>query len=288
MKEYFSHDFNARNDPELQRVLLKLGHEGKSVYWDLVEMLYENGGFLFLSQCEVYAFALHTKPELIQSLVKDFNLFKTKGDRFYSDSVIKRMNKRIEKSEKARRSAMQRWGVENETVEEEPQSEPIADVEQPLCERIETGCEGNAIKEKESKVKESKVKKIKENKSLFFTLLKETFLELYHQKTGQDYYFSAKDAGQLAQLEKKLEHSIKTSGKTPDEQIMRDSLRVMVLSHGQRWIDDNLSISIINSKYNEIVAAIRQRRGGGALSGIKAELLEQLRTQTSGETTEGG
>ena len=40
---YFSHDYGSRNDPKLVKVLMKLKQEGKGVYWDLIEMLYEQG-----------------------------------------------------------------------------------------------------------------------------------------------------------------------------------------------------------------------------------------------------
>ncbi len=110
---YFSHDFGARNDPKLQKVLMKLGHVGKSVYWDLVEMLYEEGGYLNLNECENYAFALRTDCDCIMKLIKDFDLFKYDKNKFWSDSILRRLVKRNEKSEKAALSAKKRWEKPN-------------------------------------------------------------------------------------------------------------------------------------------------------------------------------
>jgi hypothetical protein len=106
---YFSHDFGARNDPKLQKVLMKLGHEGKSVFWDLIEIIYEQGGKLLLSECDNYAFALRTTEGCILSLINDFDLFKNDGKYFWSDSINDRLNKRNAKSIKAKESAIFRW-----------------------------------------------------------------------------------------------------------------------------------------------------------------------------------
>jgi hypothetical protein len=134
MKSYFSHDEGARNDPKLVQVMMDLGHEGKSVYWDLVEMLYEQGGYLMLSQCKSYAFALRTSCELILKLVNDFDLFKEDGEKFWSESALRRLGQRNSKSEKAKASAAKRWGSSERNENAlPPQSE------------------GNAIKGKEIK-----------------------------------------------------------------------------------------------------------------------------------------
>lgn len=106
---YFSHDYGSRNDPKLQKVLMKLGQEGKGVFWDLVEMLYEQEGYLLLSDCESYAFALRSDTDCISSLINDFKLFENDGERFWSNSVLNRLNMRKEKSNKASEAALKRW-----------------------------------------------------------------------------------------------------------------------------------------------------------------------------------
>lgn len=147
---YFSHDFNARNDPKMQKVLMKLGQEGKGVFWDLIEMMYEQGGYLLLSECDSYAFALRTTCECIASLINDFGLFLKNEIKFWSESVLKRINIANEKSKKASESANSRWNKKEENT----------DALQSECERIENLCESNAIKE--SILKETKINDIKE------------------------------------------------------------------------------------------------------------------------------
>ncbi|MEJ5993467.1 Lin1244/Lin1753 domain-containing protein [Pedobacter sp. Du54] len=111
---YFSHDYSARNDPKMQKVLMRHGQQGKGVFWDLVEMLYEQDGYLILSEIDSYSFTLRTDSKLIDSLIKDFDLFGTDGISFWSDSVLKRLSIRKEKSEKAKASVNSRWGEKKE------------------------------------------------------------------------------------------------------------------------------------------------------------------------------
>ena len=98
MKPYFSHDEGARNDPKLIDVMVTLGHEGKSVYWDLVEMMHEQRGYLCLGQLKNYAFALHTTVGVMQALVNDFGLFVNDGDKFWSETALRRIEQRNEKA----------------------------------------------------------------------------------------------------------------------------------------------------------------------------------------------
>ena len=37
---YFQHDYNARNDPKLQALIVEMGVAGIGIYWCLVEMLF--------------------------------------------------------------------------------------------------------------------------------------------------------------------------------------------------------------------------------------------------------
>lgn len=142
---YFSHDLGARNDPKLQKVLMRHGQAGKGVFWDLVEMLFEEGGRLLLSDIESYAFALRTTNDIIMSLISDFGLF-DKDDRFFwSNSVGRRIEERNSKSQKARESAQERWSRANALKLD--------------ANALRIECEGNAIKEK-------KGKEIKEEKSI--------------------------------------------------------------------------------------------------------------------------
>lgn len=137
---YFSHDYNARNDKKLMKLKLKHKMRGIGIYWCLVEMLYEEGGKLSLSDMEVLGNEFREKKNLIEDVIKSFELFENDGEYFWSKSVNGRLSKRFEKSLKASESAQLRWRNAN---------------------GMRSHSEGNAIKErkvKESKGEESKVK----------------------------------------------------------------------------------------------------------------------------------
>jgi hypothetical protein len=142
MKEtfYFSHDFNARNDEKIKRLLMRHGMSGYGVYWSIIEDLYMNANAL-RTECERIAYELRVDEQLVKSVIFDFDLFVFDDQNFGSLSVQRRLDERFEKSAKARESANKRWNNAN---------------------ALQTQSDRNAIKE--SKVKENKVK---ENKNIY-------------------------------------------------------------------------------------------------------------------------
>ena len=114
MKEtfYFQHDFNARNDPKLQNVLMEHGCAGLGVFWCIVEQLHEQDGILPLDGIKGIAFALHVEPKVVESIIRDFDLFECDDESFWSESVNKRLKKRVEIKEKRKKAAQHRWGSE--------------------------------------------------------------------------------------------------------------------------------------------------------------------------------
>jgi hypothetical protein len=144
MKEYFSHDYHARNDSKMIQLIMKHGLEGVGAYWCIVEMLYESEGYIMQSECERIAFELRTQCDLIKSLIGS-DLFEKDTEKFWSDSIHRRLSIRDEKSGKARESAYKRWN--NKEINTDANA-------------MRTQCDGNAIKVNKSKVKEKKQKEI--------------------------------------------------------------------------------------------------------------------------------
>jgi hypothetical protein len=137
---YFTHDYNARNDRKLVKVRLKHRQAGVGIYWSLVEMLYEEGGKMLISDTSLIAVELREKEVAVRSVINDFGLFESDEQYFWSNSVKRRLDKRLEKSEKAKESAAHRWQNAN---------------------AMRTDSDGNAIKER--KGKEIKGKKRRES-----------------------------------------------------------------------------------------------------------------------------
>jgi uncharacterized protein YdaU (DUF1376 family) len=121
---------------------MKLGMEGIGIYWCIIEMLYEQNGYISLSNIEAIAFELHTECERIKNVLQGYELFKFKEDKFFSESVLRRLRKINSKSEKAKKSAQIRWNK--------------ADASN--ADAMRTQCNGNAVnKIKGNKIKEDTV-----------------------------------------------------------------------------------------------------------------------------------
>lgn len=147
---YFSHDYNARNDSKIKKLLSKHGYPGYGMFWAIIEDLYNNANAL-PTDYDSIAFDLRTTPDVIKSLINDFDLFVIDANHFGSLSVERRLNERNDKSVKARESARNRW---NKIKDDANALKSDANALQPQSE-----C--NAIKEsivKESKGNESKEK----------------------------------------------------------------------------------------------------------------------------------
>jgi len=152
---YFSHDYNARNDEKIKRLIRKHGMQGYGVFWSIVEDLYNNANALRMDY-EGIAYDLRSDSDLVASVVNDFDLFIFNGDYFGSNSVQERLEQRNDKSAKARKSASYRWDNAN---------------------AMQTQSDSNAKKER--KGKEIKGKEIKEINISF-----DIFWDLYDKKVG--------------------------------------------------------------------------------------------------------
>lgn len=154
VNEYFSHDYHARNDPKLQKLQAKMGHDGKGIYWDIIELLYEQGGKLLVSEIETYAFSIRCEKIAFQNVISDFDLFTNDGEYFWSASVLKRLKLRGIKSANASKSANKRW-KKQDAIALPTHSDRIANA-------LPTQSDRNAIKEKKRKEKNIKEYEIKE------------------------------------------------------------------------------------------------------------------------------
>jgi hypothetical protein len=149
---YFSHDSNARHDPKITAMRGVYGSEGYGWYWMLIEMLRESDGYKLDMQSKYIfnAFALQMQSDalqiknFVQDCINEFNLFQSDGNFFWSESLLRRMEFRDEKSEKRRKAANVRWEKERNSKEK--------------CKTDANASENNAngMQEKESKVNKKK------------------------------------------------------------------------------------------------------------------------------------
>lgn len=112
---YFSHDYNARNDEKIRDLMREHGMIGYGLFWAIVEELYHNTNVL-RTQYKRIAYDLRTDEILVKSVVEDFGLFVIKDGFFSSNSIQRRIEQRQVKSAKARESIKKRWDSKNTNV----------------------------------------------------------------------------------------------------------------------------------------------------------------------------
>lgn len=160
---YFSHDYNPTSDPKIQALIGEYGAVGYGIFWRIVEMLHEDE--LHKLQCKKYIYLalakqMLTSVEQVESIIKNcidtYELFKTDGDFFWSERVMRNINKRTELSNK--RSKAGKMSAE--------MRKNLTSVEQ-----VSTSVQQNPTKER--KVKENKVNENKENKEIKETISKD-------------------------------------------------------------------------------------------------------------------
>lgn len=163
---YFSHDSNARSDPKMIAMMDKYGLEGYGKYWVIVENLRDEAdhrlpkkNYMFTALAVQMQCERNAVEEYVSDCINEYELFESDDDFFWSNSLLKRMNLKEEKREKAKKAAQKRWEKANEDkgLKNNKENE--------VCERnadaMQMQCEPNAIKGKERKRKEI----LKENKS---------------------------------------------------------------------------------------------------------------------------
>lgn len=168
---YFSHDYNARTDVKIRKLMRLHKCAGYGVYWSIVEDLYNNANVLPLDY-ESIAFELREDESLVRSVINDFDLFVINGDVFGSMSVKKRLDLRNKKSKKAADAANKRWDTYRKNAN-----------------TMQTHSDSNAIKER----KGNEIKDINKEKDDFyigdldFTDDKPTEMDIYLEQQEEKF-----------------------------------------------------------------------------------------------------
>ena len=162
---YFQHDYNARNDPKLQAVMIKYGLAGIGAFWCIVEMLYEQDGTLPITSISSIAYTLHADEEMLKNIVCKMDLFECNKKFFWSRSVRKRLGIINEISDIRRKAAEKRWksSKNGDMKAMQKQCKSNANAQNNDANAMQTECKCNAIKGKEIKGNDIKEDKIKED-----------------------------------------------------------------------------------------------------------------------------
>lgn len=280
MKNYFPHDSDARSDDKIIALRIKHKWEGYGLYWALIEKLRDSKDYVLKVDYNVLAFDLRSDASLIKSIINDFGLFSftDDGECFYSKSLNMRMkpldDKRAKLSDAGKRGNERRWKSsryvsppDNNLVttqsppnhhpidtQSPPDSHPIAKTSQEEIILEESKQENNISPSPPlkggGKRKKKEVDGINSKaRSIFENYFRETF--------SNSYYWTAKDAGAMSQLLKKLRFQREQRQMDVSDESLLYALQYLLSSIKEGWIFDNFSVTNINSKFNEIVSQAR-------------------------------
>lgn len=111
--QYLTHDLGARNDPKLMDLQMDMGGQGLGIFWCLVELLWENGGYIPANYKSI-AFALRwCKPAEVEKVVNGYGLFQVEDGMITSRSAMERIAAKQAKFEAhsgaGKKGAERRW-----------------------------------------------------------------------------------------------------------------------------------------------------------------------------------
>lgn len=155
---YFSHDSNALTDTKILNMRADYGLEGYGLYWVIIEMLRNEESYkLSLNKNTYRAIKTLTNTTIdiekfIKDCIEDYELFLQEDEKFYSNSLLKRMLEYERKKEANKKNGM--LGGRPKKTEKKPNG----------FENETQGYE-NETQKNQSKGKENKEKENKENKN---------------------------------------------------------------------------------------------------------------------------
>lgn len=112
----------------------------------------------------------------------------------------------------------------------------------------------------EVKSEKEKKKKTKGPSNPYHKHMKSIFMDHYEKDKGISYYWNVKDSVGLNQLTKKIEFTLREGGKVVGEEAILSAFKFILEHNPDKWVEENLSPAILNSKYNEIIQKIKSGR----------------------------
>ena len=117
-KPYFKHDLDSRSDERIIKIRQKFGAKGYGIYFMLIEMLRGARNYELKLDLEMLSFDIREDTEIIENIIKDFELFAFKKDSFYSPSLKSRMKGLDRLRKHWKKAANKRWEKESKGEDE--------------------------------------------------------------------------------------------------------------------------------------------------------------------------
>jgi 5-methylcytosine-specific restriction endonuclease McrA len=135
---YFSHDSNARNDLKIKAMRKTYGWQGYGWYWLIVELMRDEDDYMLAYEQYVFealADEMQIDPsaakEFIDDCITRFKLFNSDGEMWWSESLIRRMNRYREvceiRSEAGKKGAFNKWSGDRNNINSRKRSQRLSE-----------------------------------------------------------------------------------------------------------------------------------------------------------------
>ena len=194
----FLHDSNSRHDVKMLKLWEKFGYEGIGVFWCIVEILREQPDFKYsIDDISLIGIELRIDKDLIKDLIRfclqpNISLFIEEDNRFFSESLLRRMDKF--KESRLRMSQGGKLGMKRRY------SKGVSKV---VISKLQGA---NKVKEKKTNIIETKTKIISSLKKIWFDQI-QFYMEKY---PGLDYNL------ELEKMEEWIGRNINKASKRTD------------------------------------------------------------------------
>ena len=269
MEQYFSHKSNTHNNPKILELRIRHGMAGYGVYFYLLEKLIEKDENNCSLDYQSLAYEIHVEVELLKSVIEGFGLFTISEDGKSFSSI--ELNEQFEQKNSIRKKRAEAGRAGGLAKAQNKRKETVANAKETVANAKE---EKETEKEKVSPIPPIK-EKDKEKEMSYQTDSGQTTAGNLHQRCRrffeaftserypEDYYWQAKDAGQLKTLLNAIRFTRKNhksadgraDPRPVDDDSMFGAFKAFVeyaYNKGDTWILGNFTIPNLSSRYNSL------------------------------------
>lgn len=242
--KYYLHDTSAFEDEKVSELFINYGYEGVGLFYVILEKLGKQ-------EKPIKTTVLKSQLKIGKKLEKCWNFMESLG--IISSNNGETFNKQLLNFS------------ETYQIKSEKNAKRISEWREKQTDAKNVTCSESV--RNAPKVKVSKVKVSKENNNTCetssHTTLKNFFFEFYEKKNDVPFLnWNGRDAKALNELIKKMIklHEEKKLDISPPA--IENSIKVMLNQITDQWILDHISISLVNSKFSEIISNIKSSKNG--------------------------
>lgn len=263
---YFSHDSNSKDDPKCVLLVEQLGLEGYGIFWILIEILREQPNYRYpLSLIGAIARRYNSTTEKVKTVILNYGLFSIENDEFFFSESLR---KRLEEYNKKRENAIIAGRIGGSKRAENQRNNNSGNLL-----NIQGSLEQPLSNPQAIKLNNIKGNNISNKDADFLTKIIEAFQESYRLVFQNDYVIMS--TGKERAAASKILSAYKTKYPDANSDEALTGLREYFKSCCEipdQWLQKNIGLPIIVSKFNEINNSLRHGKSNRSVSARTEEI----------------